>query len=167
MSEHDNDAKEPVEPADSAADQPAADQAATDQPPAAPPTAPPAAPAFAAPTAPVATTRWRDRVFRFRSVAAVAVAGVIIGAAGGAVTTAVVSGDRHGDHDRERMGQVWQPGMMPAVPPGQRQRFPGGDSQDWNLPPMPVPPGNGDGTEDGTDDGSDNGTDDQSSPSPS
>jgi len=159
MSQHDNDPDEPT-----------ADQAATDQPPAAPPTAPQADPAFAAPAAPVAPvarTRWRDRVFRFRSVAAVAVAGVIIGAAGGAVTTAVVSGDRHGDHDLERMGQVWQPGMMPAVPPGQRQRFPGGDSQDWDLPPMPVPPGNGDGTEDGTDDGSDNGTDDQSSPSQS
>jgi hypothetical protein len=95
--------------------------------------------------------RWRDRAFRFRAVAAVAVAAVIIGAAGGAVTTALVT---HGpDHDEHhRIGQFGRP-EMPAVPPGGRQGIPGGvpgggwgDDTDGDLPDPP--------TSDGTDDGS-------------
>ena len=72
--------------------------------------------------------RWRDRVFRMRAVAAVAVAGVILGATAGAVTTALVSdsGDR-GDH--HRIGQQFGPGMPMMIPPGGRQRFPGGLNQ--------------------------------------
>jgi hypothetical protein len=122
------------------------------------------APAEPAPAEPVAAPkeRWRDRTFRMRSIAAVAVAGVILGAAGGAATTALVSGDGHGDRDeRFRIGQQMPPGM-PMIPPGGRQRFPGmpGDgTEDGELPELPVPPGSEDGSEDGTDDG----TDEQSS----
>ncbi len=82
-----------------------------------------------APPAPAAKARWRDRVFRMRSVAAVAVAGLIIGAAGGAVTTALVSGDHRG-HDHHQPGRMMQPGMMPGVPPDGRMRFPGDGSDD-------------------------------------
>lgn len=85
--------------------------------------------------------RWRDRAFRLRVVAAVAVAGVILGAAGGAVTTALVSDGRgdHGDHgDRhgppfDRVGPPGQqPGMMPPgrVFPGQPPADQDDDTQD-------------------------------------
>lgn len=155
MSEPENEKNVPVVPAEPVDAQAA--QAAS------PPSPPPEGPAAAE------KTRWRDHAFRLRSVAAVAVAGVIIGAAGGAVTTALVSDDRHGDHERPRFGQVWQPGM-PVVPPGGRLGFPGGPgdrSEDGELPEMPVPPGASDGTEDGTDDSTDNGADDESSASQS
>lgn len=134
MSENDN--TDPVEADSSAADQPAA---VAPEPPAA---------------APEAKPRWRDRVFRMRAVAAVAVAGVIIGATGGAVTTALVSdrGDR-GDH--HRIGQQFGPGMPMMIPPGGRQRFPGDESEDGGLPEMPVSPGSEDGTEGDTDGGAD------------
>ncbi len=146
MSENDN--TDPVEPEPAAADQPAADV---------PEATPPAEPApFDAPPPPAAETkpRWRDRVFRMRAVAAVAVAGVILGATGGAVTTALVSdsGDR-GDH--HRIGQQFGPGMPMMIPPGGRQRFPGDESEDGGLPEMPIPPGSEDGTEGDTDGGAD------------
>lgn len=144
MNEHDN--TDPVEP-----DKSDPDQSAVDQPPAAAPAA------FAAtPAEPVEAPkpRWRDRAFRMRAVAAVAVAGVILGAAGGSVTTALVAGDDHGDRDdRHRFGQGWQPGM-PPVPPDGRMRLPGQGSEDGELPElpeMPVVPDSGDGTGDGTD----------------
>ncbi len=132
MSEHDN--TDPVEPVPVAADQPAA---VTPEPPA------PAA---------EAQPRWRDRVFRMRAVAAVAVAGVILGAAGGAVTVSLVSD--HGDRgDHHRIGQQFGPGVPMMVPPGGRQRFPGDESEDGGLPEMPIPPGSEDGTEGETDGG--------------
>lgn len=96
---------------------------------AAPPPAPPVEP----------KTRWRDRVFQMRAVVAVAVAGVILGAAGGAATTALVS-DRDGDgHERPAIGQNFGPGGVPAVPPDGRQGFPGmpgqqGDSDGQDVP---------------------------------
>jgi len=144
MSEQDNNPNDPVEPADV-----------------------PAAAAFDATPPPAPKPRWRDRTFRMRSIAAVAVAGVIIGAAGGAVTTALVSDDDRGDRGEHRIGQQMQPGM-PMMPGGGRQRFgmPGDGSQDGELPEMPelpelpempVPPGSG------SDDGSDDGSDEQSS----
>ncbi len=99
MSEHDNtnDPVEPAEPAEPPAEQPVP---------------------LEEPPAPAAKSRWRERTFRWRSVTAVAVAGVILGATGGAVTTALVADDGHPDHDfdRHRMGQQMGPGM-PAVPP--------------------------------------------------
>lgn len=155
MSEHDdnpNGPDDPVETSDMAADQPAAQPAAqpADQPAARPAADPPAAATFDAP-APVARDRWRDRTFRMRSIAAVAVAGLIIGAAGGAVTTALVSDDDRG-RGEHRIGQQMQPGM-PMAPGGGRQRFgmPGEGGQDSELPElpeMPVPPGS---ESDGTD----------------
>jgi hypothetical protein len=141
MSDNEKDSNEPVEPPEPV------DSSEPPQPPAAAP-----APVDAPPP-PVAVTkpRWRDRVFRMRAVAAVAVAGVIIGAAGGAVTTALVSGDDHGDrNERFRIGPAWGPGM-PAVPPGGRERFPGDEGEDGGLPEMPFPPGSESGTDDGTD----------------
>ena len=137
MTENEKDSNEPVE----RHDQPS------------PPQPSAAAPApFDAPPPPAAETkpRWRDRVVRMRAVAAVAVAGVILGAAGGAVTTALVTGDDRGDHpERFRIGPAWQPGM-PAVPPNGRE-FPGDEPEDGGLPEMPVPPGSTDGTDGGTD----------------
>lgn len=140
MSEHDdnpNGPDDPVETSDAAVDQPA-DQPAADPPPAA---------TFDAP-APVARDRWRDRTFRMRSIAAVAVAGLIAGAAGGAVTTALVSDDDRG-RGEHRLGHQMQPGL-PMIPGGGRQRFglPGEGGQDRERPELPVPPGSG---SDGTD----------------
>ncbi len=67
-----------------------------------------------------------------RAVAAVAMAGVILGAAGGSLTTVLVSGDDHGHHDEGfRMGQFGPPGM-PAVPPDGRMRFPGDEDESNN-----------------------------------
>jgi hypothetical protein len=129
----------------------------------------PAAAAVPAPPPPAEpTTRWRDRVFRMRSVAAVAVAGVILGAAGGAVTTALVTDDDRGDGPgRPGFGQMLMPGQMPAVPPDGRQGFPGmpgqqdGDSDDDQD--FPVPPGSdSDGSDSGSD-SSDSGTGQSSS----
>lgn len=121
MTEHDENRQDPTpaDPLDPAPVEPAAAQ----------PVEPaPAAFAAAPPPPPVEPrTRWRDRVFRARSVAAVAVAGVILGAAGGAVTTALVS-DHDGDrHERPGFGQMVPPGGTPGmmrdregfpVPPG-------------------------------------------------
>jgi hypothetical protein len=69
-----------------------------------------------------------------RAVAAVAVAGVILGAAGGAVTTALVS-DHDGDrHERPAIGQNFGPGQMPGLPPDGRQGFPGMPGQQGDDP---------------------------------
>ena len=105
-------------------------------------------PAVAHQPAAEAQPRWRDRLFRMRAVAAVAVAGVILGAAGGSITTALVSSDDHGHHDEHfRMGQFGPPGV-PAVPPGGRS---GSRATEGGLPDPPVPPGTDDGTDGGTD----------------
>lgn len=146
MSEHDDNpspapAVDPVEPVEVA---PAAVAAAPPPPPTAPRTA------------------WRDRVFRMRSVAAVAVAGVIVGAAGGAVTTALVS-DHDGDHPlRPGIGQQFGPGQMPMVPPGSRQVFPGmpqGDPDGDDDQGFPLPPGSDSGSGSDSGDGSGTGQD--------
>lgn len=136
MSEHDDNqdpipaadpldpaAVQPVEPPEPVAVAPAAIGAPV-------PPAPPAEP----------KTRWRDRVFQMRAVAAVAVAGVILGAAGGAVTTALVSDHKGEGHERPAIGQNFGPGGVPAVPPDGRQGFPGmpgqqGDSDDDQAVP--------------------------------
>ncbi|PWN02132.1 hypothetical protein DJ010_13445 [Nocardioides silvaticus] len=82
--------------------------------------------------------RWRDRVFRMRAVAAVAVAGVILGAAGGAATTALVS-DSHPDRSGEqRFGPMFHPGM-PGLPPGGQMRFPGDESDGQSSDDEPLP----------------------------
>ena len=140
MSEHDN--TEPAEPDPATADQPAAAAAETRPP--APLDAPP-------PPAAETKPRWRDRVFRMRAVSAVALAGVILGAAGGSVTTALVSGDGHGRDEHFRIGQQFGPGMPMIPPPDGRQRFPGDESEDGGLPGMPAPPGSEDGTGGDTD----------------
>lgn len=97
MSEHDN-TNDPVGPAEPPAEQAAEQPVPLEEPP-----------------APAAKSRWRERTFRWRSVVAVAVAGVILGATGGAVTTALVADGGHGGHgghgDRHRMGEEGPPGM--------------------------------------------------------
>ncbi|MDZ5621967.1 hypothetical protein SFC88_14060 [Nocardioides sp. HM23] len=119
MSEHDSTNPDPES---AAADHPAAD---------APEAAPPPTTPFDDPAAPAAAEkpRWRDRTFRMRAVAAVAVAGLILGAAGGAVTTALVSDDHGGRGDHLRIGHQLGPGV-PMVPPGGQQRDPGEGSED-------------------------------------
>lgn len=78
--------------------------------------------------------RLRDRVFRLRSVLAVAAAGVIVGGAAGAGLTAVTigNGDDRPHFGRNGFGPGQAPGMsggMPGVPgmPG-GQHMPGGQS---------------------------------------
>lgn len=72
--------------------------------------------------------RLRDRVFRLRSVVAVAAAGVIVGGVAGAGLTAVADGhgDRRPELGRNGFGPGQAPGMsggMPGMPGG--QGFPG------------------------------------------
>jgi hypothetical protein len=83
--------------------------------------------------APVATLRLRDRVLGMRGVAAVALAGLIVGGGGGFALGAVTQGDD------DRMG----PGGGFGGPPGQFQQFPngpqGGPGQ--GFPGGQMPPG--------------------------
>ena len=78
---------------------------------------------------------WRERVYGIRSVAAVAVAGLIMGGGAGVVIHAAVGDDEGGRDGRGRMGQgpggVGGPGgQMPGQGQGQGQA-PG------RLPPPP------------------------------
>ena len=65
--------------------------------------------------APEPRTRWRDRVFAFRGVLAVALASVILGGVGGAAIGVAASGDgdpgRHGPAHRD-----FQPHGGPGMP---------------------------------------------------
>lgn len=124
MSENQNPA--PGSPADPA--QPAAETA-----PLAPPAAT-AAPADPLPAAgPVPTkVRWRDRAYGLRSVLAVALAGLVVGAGAG-VGTALLVDDDHGD----RPGRHWL-----EEGPGRRGDFPGWrDGGRGFPPPQPGRPG--------------------------
>lgn len=92
--------------------------------------APVSDPAYAVPppppTTPAAAPRARlwDRVFRFRSVLAVAAAGVIVGGAAGAGLTAIASGT---DSGRPQMGHNgFGPGQAPGMPGGGAPGMPGG-----------------------------------------
>jgi hypothetical protein len=91
---------------------------------------------------PMATTpaqpkpRFRDRVYGVRAVAAVAVAGLVIGGGAG-LGVGALTGDDHGDRDRGPFRQqMTQPGMPPGVqgqlPPGvqPQQIQPDGSSDD-------------------------------------
>ena len=83
---------------------------APEQPAPVPPVEPPPAPEPAA--GPVPTkVRWRERAFTLRSVVAVGLAGVILGAGAG-VGTALVADDDHGDRP-DGPGRHW-----PADGPG-------------------------------------------------
>jgi translation initiation factor IF-2 len=76
--------------------------------------------------------RLKDRLFRFRSVVAVAAAGVIVGGAAGAGITAISDG--HGDgrpqFGRSGFGPGHGPGMSGGRPPGMPggQGFQGGQN---------------------------------------
>ncbi|WP_183095914.1 hypothetical protein [Nocardioides stalactiti] len=123
------DPNEPVEPA--TPDAPA-DEAVT--PGAAAPMDAPAAERAAFDSAPADTKPgWCDRTFRWRAVAAVALAGVILGATGGALTTALFAHDGRGDRgEHHRMEMPFQRGVPPMMPPGGRPGFPGGVPGDGN-----------------------------------
>ena len=92
-----------------------------------PTTVPPAPPSDvpAAPAAPAAArVPLKHRLFNFRSVVAVAAAGVILGATAGAGVTAATHHDDHRRSDRAGFG----PGQMPdggQVPGMPGQGFPG------------------------------------------
>ncbi|MBG6098547.1 hypothetical protein [Nocardioides luteus] len=129
-------APEPVEPTveQPPAEQPAAEQPAAEQPPAAQPApvayAPPAyGPPTAAPVAaPAPRKKLSDRVFGWKSVAAAAAAGLVLG---GGVATGVVAAVVDGGSDRgpRELGQMRGGGEMPyGQPPdfGQDGRGPGG-----------------------------------------
>lgn len=101
-------------------DQPAPDQPAPEQP---------------APSAPP-VVRWRDRMFRFRAVLAVALASIVLGAGVGVLGTLVF--DRDHDH-ASRLERFDREG------PGERGNFPRpGGPGGQNMPPQgsdELPPG--------------------------
>ena len=99
-------------------------------------------PAPAAP-APVLKTRWRDRVWTFRAMLAVALATLVIGGiAGGLLGAAAVRHDDRHDGYHDRFG----PGGGPGMPPGWRMRGGPGwrsdDDQPYGGPggSLPTPP---------------------------
>ena len=95
--------------------------------------------AMAGAPAPVMKPRWRDRVWTFRDLLAVAVAMLLLGGVVGGTVVAVA--DDHGDQARFRMGPG---GRFERVPPGwrgPRQFHDGGPRWRWNDGPQP--PGGG------------------------
>ena len=94
-------------------------------------TAAPAEDANLAEPVPMETTpaqpkpRFRDRVYGVRAVAAVAVAGLVIGGGAG-LGVGALTGDDHGDRDRGPFQQQ----MMPGMPPGVQGQLPPGSSSD-------------------------------------
>ena len=99
-------------------------------------------------TAPSSRTSWKDRVYGVRSVAAVAVAGLIIGGGAGAAIHTATADDGGRDGRPGRMGNGG-PGQMPGGPGGgQMPGGPGGGQRQQQPPPngLPVPPDGGDDT---------------------
>lgn len=104
--------------------------AENDDAPETPDVTPEAAPEAAA--VPQTATRWRDTLWTFRSVLAVAVASVLIGGTGGALVVAATGDghDRGGRHGR----MVW----MDGGPGGMRRgMIDGGLGGNWQVPPNP------------------------------
>jgi hypothetical protein len=97
---------------------------------------------------PAPKTRFWSRMLSMRAVAAVALAGLILGGAGGTVVGLVAGHDDHGRVDRERFGPVlqFQPDQQGQSDQGQQgQGFPG---QPPGLPdqvPPSTPPEDGTG----------------------
>lgn len=120
MTDNEN-APQPAEPAA------AAEAAPLGPPPAGPP-----------PAAPVLKQRWRDRAFTLRSLLAVGVAGVVLGAGAGAGTALVAGHDDGPDRSgRPEWRQGPGEGRFPGGGTGDGQRFaPPGSSQ---VPPGTVP----------------------------
>jgi hypothetical protein len=106
---------------------PAQDAAAADQPTAVGRVLPPDA---AAP-APAARTRWRDRVWSFRAMLAVAAPTLVIGGVTGGLVGAAVD---DGHDDGYRMGPG---GPAMRMPPGWRNH----DGPHWRWRDGPPPPG--------------------------
>lgn len=108
-------------------------QAAAELPPAPPvPPVPPTPPA----AAPVLKTRWRDRAFTLRSMVAVGLAGLVLGAGAGVGTALVASHDDGPDFRHQRMG--------PGGPGGGFPRWDGRDGADGPPPGGgQMPPGSG------------------------
>ena len=90
-------------------------------------------------------TRLRDRVFGFRSVVMVALAGVILGGLGGFVIHAATDGDdRDGRMGRFGPGGGFQPGPggrggPGGFPPGPGQQGPGQMGPGSQAPQAPQP----------------------------
>lgn len=107
---------------------PTPDQPTTDQPTTEPPAAEPPA---AAPR-----VAWRERVFRFRAVLAVALASIVLGTGVGVLGTLVF------DHDQDRSNRMER---FERNGPGERPDFPGqGGPGGQNMPPLgtdELPPG--------------------------
>jgi hypothetical protein len=107
----------------------------------------PVVPAESAGPAPVLKARWRDRVWSFRAIIAVALASLLIGGVTGGVIGAVAADDDRDGH--YRMGPWDHDGPMP---PGWRERGPrhfrgdGGPGWRWqdgpqeDSPQQPSPP---------------------------
>jgi hypothetical protein len=66
--------------------------------------------------------RFRDRVYGVRAVAAVAVAGLVLGGGAG-LGVGALTGDDHGDRER---GPFQQQMMQPGMPPGGQGQLPPG-----------------------------------------
>jgi hypothetical protein len=88
---------------------------------------------------PVMKPRWRDRVWSFRAMLAVALATLVLGGVvGGAVVAA--AGDDNDDQGRFRMGPGGRFEKMPPGWRGPRQFHPGGPGWQWNDGPQPPGP---------------------------
>ncbi len=121
---HDPEKREPHQHTDEHTADPAPDTTEVREPTGPPTVAHAVAPDPAAPPSPSARQRLRDRMFRFRSVLAVATAALVLGAAGGVGVAALV------DHDGPRPGSSWVEG--PGR--GDAERRPGGSGF---VPPLP------------------------------
>jgi hypothetical protein len=88
---------------------------------------------------PVMKPRWRDRVWTFRAMVAVALATLLLGGVVGGAIVAVA--DDHDDHARFRMGPGGRFERMPPGWRGPRQFHDGGPRWRWNDGPQPPGPG--------------------------
>ena len=77
--------------------------------------------------------RFRDRVYGVRAIAAVGVAGLVIGGGAG-LGVGALTGDDHGDRDRIRFQPQMMPGMQGQLPPGMQGQLPPGVQQQETQP---------------------------------
>jgi hypothetical protein len=96
--------------------------------------------AVTAPPTPVMKPRWRDRVWSFRAMLAVALATLVLGGVVGGTIVAVADDDQ-GDHGRFRMGPGGRFERMPPGWRGPRQFHDGGPQWRWDDGPPPPGPG--------------------------
>jgi len=131
MSEHEPSPQDPTPGPPEGTSEPAA---AAEEQTAAQPVVPPTVPAEAGAPAAPARRRWRDRVFGIRGVAAVALAGLVLGGSAGVGIGFLLDDEGHGRDGRFRGPGLYSPDrdfqmLPPGVPPQWQGELPPG------LPP--------------------------------